>query len=372
MLYYLLTQLGVTLKMNKFFTSTIALLIIFVAVLSGCGKEEKKSEKEVRREEIRATVADTEGILVDFRPIQGRKLGGLYADIVGVEGVVPATLHINFHEVLASLWLRKLDREHVSASTVEHAVRPVELYKKDPRKMNLRGFVKQADQQVSLVKNRLDHQGACTGYKLNPSECKLWKSLAKDVRGLDLIAYGMTEIMPTKEGEMNVKVLDILLRHAGSNYMFTIPAMHDNLLSLGFYQFTSHAIIDDGKALGGVSRMNRYLSRDFKIPGSVIELYNGEHHRAAYLFALHNFAILAKQTSEKEFSALSMAIKRKPGDIVTFMAVAHHAPTLALKCMKSWLSKGAKGDLNIHLTGRLREYGKKSDNNLAALEKALL
>ena len=189
------------------------------------------------------------------------------------------------------------------------------------------------------------------------------------MRGVDLVAYGMTEIMPSAEGDLNVKILEILLRNAGSNYMFTIPALYDRMLSLGFYQFTSYAV--NSNAGAGASKMNAFLPKTIQIPGSVIALRNGEHHRAAYLFALDNLANLSKKTNEKEFAALRKALKQKPGDIVTFMATAHHAPGLAIKSARNWLSKGAKSSLNDHLIGRLRPYGKKSDSNLAALERVM-
>lgn len=371
--------------MAKIFASLFIAITLFV--ITGCEKKEEKSstvqplkqevkkeksKKEERRDELKISSFGTENVVVDFRPIQGRKLGGLYADIVGVNGTIGATHHVNYNKQLADLWVRKLDRKKVSPATIKSAMMPVELYKQDPRKMTLKEFVVEADKQVHLVKTKLDYTSACIGYKLSPSECTTWKTLAKDVRGIDIVAYGLTELMPSAEGELNVKILDILLRNAGSNYMFTIPAVYDMMLSLGFYQFTSYAIFDDGKKLVGASRMNRYLPRDVRIPGSVISLQNSEHHRAAYLFALHNFAELAKRTSDKEFTALKKAIKQKPGDIVTYMAVSHHAPSPALRCMKRWLSKGAQGSLNSHLVGRLKPYGKKSDNNLAALEKIAL
>lgn len=327
-------------------------------------KEQKKEEK---KEALKEYEKETKAMTVDTRSITGRKLGGLYADITGIEGVVETSHTVNFGELLVGLWTRKLDRKNVSSATIHAAEEPIKLFLEQPKKMKLKQFIAEADTQVTLVKRALDFGLVCKGYKLNEVECKVFKSLALDVRGVDLVAYGMTEIMPSAEGDLNVKILEILLQNAGSNYMFTIPALYDRMLSLGFYQFTSYAV--NGVKNEGASRMNMFLPRTIRIPGSVIELRNGEHHRAAYLFALHNLANLSKQTNEKEFATLRKALKQKPGEIVTFMATAHHAPTPAIRSAKHWLSKGAKGTLNNHLVGRLRPYGKKSDNNLAALEK---
>ena len=329
-------------------------------------KEEKKEEKQ---ETLKQHAEKSTVVTVDTRSIQGRKLGGLYADITGIEGLVGTSYQINYGEILAGLWTRKLDRKNVSSATINAAEEPIKLYLSDPKKMTLKQFVTEAETQVTLVKRAIDFGVVCKGYKLNTSECTVFTSLARDVRGVDLVAYGMTEIMPSAEGDLNVKILEILLRNAGSNYMFTIPALYDRMLSLGFYQFTSYAV--NSNAGAGASKMNAFLPKTIQIPGSVIALRNGEHHRAAYLFALDNLANLSKKTNEKEFAALRKALKQKPGDIVTFMATAHHAPGLAIKSARNWLSKGAKSSLNDHLIGRLRPYGKKSDSNLAALERVM-
>lgn len=365
---------------------TIVFAVVASLFLVACGKKDEVpasgvSEKpdtsailvnplkEIKKKEIRGYTNNSTPVIVDTRSITGRKLGGLYSDITGISGRVGTSHEINFVKLLADMWIRKLERVNVSEATIKSSNIPIEFYLADQKKMTLGQFVIDAEMQVAMVKKNLNFEAACRDYKLNTVECGMFKALAQDIRGLDLIAYGMTEIMPTSEGDLNVKVLDILLRNAGSNYMFTIPALHDRMLSLGYYQFTSYAV-NSGTGQGA-SRMNKFLPKEAKIPGSVIALRNGEHHRAAYLFALDNLANLAKRTNEKEFVALKKALKQKPGDIVTFMATAHHAPGLALRCMKSWLSKGAKGTLNEHLRGRLRPYGKKSDNNLAALERSL-
>lgn len=353
-------------KKEEVATPTAPAVSTAPAVTPAKTKEEKKEEKQ---EALKQHAEKSVSVTVDTRSIQGRKLGGLYTDITGIKGLVGTSYQINFGEILADLWTRKLDRKNVSSATIAAAEEPIKLYLSEPKKMTLKQFVAEAETQVTLVKRAIDFGAVCKGYKLNTSECTVFTSLARDVRGVDLVAYGMTEIMPSADGDLNVKIMEILLRNAGSNYMFTIPALYDRMLSLGFYQFTSYAI--NSNAGAGASKMNVYLPRTIKIPGSVIALRNGEHHWAAYLFALDNLANLSKRTNEKEFVALRRALKQKPGDIVTFMATAHHAPGLAIRSARHWLSDGAKGSLNDHLIGRLRPYGKKSDNNLAALEKVM-
>lgn len=364
-----------------------SVIVALFLLIYGCGKNEERAQvqiqkpstpkaevlkpdlKQQKKDALRLHAAASTTEIVDTRSIEGRKLSGLYADIVGISGTVKKSHEINYGEILSNLWVRKISRSSVSLATVNAAEIPIKLYLDDPKKMTLRQFISDADNQVLLVKQKIDWTAACGGYSLDAAECATFKALARDIRGVDIVAYGMTEIMPSAEGDLNVKIMEILLRNAGANYMFTIPALYDRMLSLGFYQFTSYAV--NGTTNQGASRMNRFLKREARIPGSVIALHEGEHHRAAYLFALDNLANLAKRTSEKEFAVLQRALKQKPGEIVTFMATAHHSPALAFRSVKSWLSSGAKGSLNAHLVGRLKMYGKKSDANLAGLEKLI-
>jgi hypothetical protein len=370
----------------------------FGLLLSSCEKKEVTSEKKPalrqdaasvprkpteqvdKREQQKATLAriasTSKPVRVDFTSIavrakgKPRKLGDLYSELTGVEGVVPNWKDVNFTERLQLMWTRKLDRDNVSGATIDHAHTPLTRYVENPDKKSLKEFAAEAEQSVALIKKNLDKDGVCKEYKLTPQECAVWKAFLDQVRGIDLLAYGLTELMPSSEGELNVALLDILLRNAGATYLFTIPALHDRLLSLGLYQFTYYAV--NGHSGQGASRVNKHLPPHLRIPGSVVHLSGSDHHKAAYLFALDNFANLAKNISNREFTALKAALRKKPGDIVTYMAAAHHAPGLAMKSMKGWLANGAKKDLNAHLEGRLVPYGKKSDNNLAALEKVLI
>jgi hypothetical protein len=223
-----------------------------------------------------------------------------------------------------------------------------------------------------------------------------WYCISKMLRGVDLVAYGMTELLPSSEGDFNVKFMRIILENAGSNYLMAIPAMSDMYLSFGLYQFTSYALRDDAERKAGVSKVNYFLPERYRIPGSVIKLRNGENHRAAYLFAVHNILMLVRNLNDKQLRNLDKVYKQKGGDIVTYVATSHHAPKLAQTAMISWLSdrvyvkkvtkkvagkkttvkekrveKGGSGHINPHLKDRLVKYGEKTDKNLEALEKIL-
>ncbi len=346
-------------------------------------------KKEIQKEVLKGHAEKATPKSVNFGDLTGRNLGGLYSDMLGVSGVIPKTATVNFTDNLAVMWFKKLDRKRgVSEAVIDNAHSPITNFKADPKKMSLKKFLSDAQKEVDVVKKNINWVGVCKSYGLDDRRCVLLQKIANDIRGVDLVAYGMTELMPSAEGDLNVKVLSLLLQEAGSNYVMAIPAMYDSYLSLGLYQFTSFALRDDGQMLEGASRINRHLPETYRIPGSVIKLRNGENHRAAYLFAIHNVTGLVKNSSSikpkvkskkgkkqtaksSELETLEKVHKIRAGDIVTYIATAHHAPTLAIKCARNWLASGATEEINAHLVGRLKQYGKKTNKNLLALEKSV-
>lgn len=330
--------------------------------------KEKKVEQKV---EIASALEDSGPVAVDMTSIAGRKVGGLYADMLGVKGAIPQHLQVDYGENLADMWFRKLDRKIVSQATIDNAHKPIGFFLNNPDKKSLNDFVLDAYTEIKLVREHLDWEGFCKREALEKVECAMLKKLSLQIRPIDLIAYGLTELMPSTEGKLNVKILDLLLRNAGANYVMTIPAMSDSLLSLGFYQFTSYALRHDEK-IAGASIVNLFLPKDKRLSGSVITLRGSEHHRAAYMFAIYNFALLCKKTNAKEFATLRLASKQKPDDLVTFMATAHHSPVYAVVDAREWLASGMKRPLSDHLKKRgkinLPSYGKKTSANLSALE----
>ena len=360
-------------------------------------RAQMEAKKDLQKDNLAAISSNIGGQRVDFSSLEGREISDLYKVMSGLDGVVqshtvkvkgkrgkvttktavfvPKLAVVNYGQTLKSMWIGKLDRKKgVSDATIDNSHTPLAVYSEDPKTMNLKQFIAAAQSEVNVVNKSLNWAGVCKSYKLGRDECAVFKSIGMDIRGIDLVAYGMTELMPSADGQLNVNFVDILLRHAGSNYLMAIPAMYDKYLSLGLYQFTSLALRDDDEGAKGASRVNRFLPGYNRIPGSVIKLRNGQNHRAAYLFALHNFANMVQKTSSKEFVVLRSIVtnRTRQGDLVTYMACAHHAPGLALRSMKVWLGKGANGSIQSSLLGRLSGasgYGYKTYRNLFALEQ---
>jgi hypothetical protein len=371
----------------------IVLSVLFTLFLASCGKQKEEQTptipeqprrisaaasnveaREQRRNDIIEHAKKVDSKEVDMRNLKGHKLADLYADLLGVSGVVSKDYYtINFGEQLQSLWFKKLSRKDLTDAVIDNADIPIKRFTEPLNTMTLAQFVSQANGEVKRVKNKLDFTGVCKEYRLSNNECQVFRDLASHVRGKDLIAYGMTELLPSAEGELNVKVMEILLQNAGATYLEAIPAIHDKMLSVGLYQFTSLALRHDEDGFVGASRVNKYLPKEDQIPGSVIKLQGSEHHRAAFLFALHNLARLAKSTSVKQFRNLKYVMRDGLGDnLVIYMATAHHLPGPALKSACRWLKNGAKGSLQTFLVNGNTPYGKKSTANLEGLKQVKL
>ena len=98
--------------------------------------------------------------------------------------------------------------------------------------------------------------------KNNKSKINLFKKICDKIDQKCLIAYGMTEIMPSRDGELNKEVLDFLLKNWWERFVMNLPAVNDDYASFGFYQLTSKAVFDTwDEKKGWVSKMNLYAKR---------------------------------------------------------------------------------------------------------------
>lgn len=205
--------------------------------------------------------------------------------------------------------------------------------------------------------------------KINELRKKRFK-LAKEIVGkLDenhILSYGLTELMPSIDGKFNTNLLDFLLRNAGREYVEALPAMHDKKSSFGLYQFTSFALNDLTK--DGASKVNQALSNEYKIPGSVNQLRRNDHHKAAYMFAIHNLFHVIGQLNETQIERLDRVYNNKMDEIVQYVATAHHLPVNARKSLKGWINNKFKDSyIDSCWPKTLRLYARKTERNLRAL-----
>ncbi len=328
---------------------------------------------------------EPDAFIVDLRPLQGMKLGNLNAWYVGVSGKAPEFDKINFVENLGDLWQRKLARG-VTPATQKSYQEVVARYQASDRGLTtLPEFVAEADNEIKTVNAALDYDALCSTWdervrKSSAKEkhylygggCSLLKDMASQISGRDLVAYGMTELLPSREGMVNARLMEVLLQNAGSEYLNSLPALGDPMLSFGFYQFTSNAIRHDADGAQGASMINLYVDKSAQLTtGSVIGLKGVEHHRAAFMFAVYNIANWIRFSTPEERDELRQLLPSHMDQVAQFMAVAHHLPAPAINRARHWVQGGGEKPLVSYLGPSLTIYANKTKTNRAALDTVL-
>lgn len=187
----------------------------------------------------------------------------------------------------------------------------------------------------------------------------------------------------SQNGEFNMRLMDFYLRVGGKEFVQSFPAIYDGWTSHGPYQFTSNALFDKGNHQEGASRMNACVMIDHCIPGSMIDMEFEDHSRAAFLFAIHNMALLVRKLSGPEVATLSQHISegRVQNVFIQFIAMAHNSPGNAIKGCQSRISGKTRGHKRNNCNGNMHSsvanhsvsnYGKKTSVNLAPLQKKIV
>ncbi len=386
---------------NHLKSSKILLGGFLFLALFGCQKKEDVSpaQTEVKppaqatREDLRAAASAAAGKIVteangkkvvDLRSFASRekkgkvvrrKVSDFYALHLGLPNVkngveLPDSLEVSFDANLAKLWHSKVLREAVSDSTLGKTPMILDRYlSKDRGYTDLRAFIAHTDLVVSKAKKSLDWNKLCARYRMTADGCKVLKSVTSKLGGRDFIAYGMTELFPM-DGRLNVLYLEMLLKNAGTSYLMHVPARHDNLLSLGFYQFTSFALRRDEEETEGASIVNGFVKEGgVKIPDSVAYLVGDDHHVAAVYFAVHNLAKMIGKLKPKGVKLLASQHLNKQGEMVMFIASAHHQPVHAWKATARWIEGGMKGSIYKSYPPRIQQYALKTHTNMLALSE---
>lgn len=307
-----------------------------------------------------------------------RMASSFYASNLGlpvVKGGVPfpSSVEVSFDANMASFWQKKVLRDDVSDSTLRKAPEILRRYVENKRGFtNLAGFASHTDFVIQVAKKSIDWVALCKHYRLDAKQCKLVQDIITLLRGKDFIAYGMTELLPSAEGRYNVQYLDMILQNAGVSYLMHFPAMFDDFLSLGFYQFTSFSVRKDDEVTEGTSTVNGFVKDSaMKIPDSVAYLVGDDHHRAALYFAVHNLSRLVKKLDEKSLKSFAVKHQDFQDEMVMFVAAAHHSPVKALDSTSRWIKEGMKVSLERAYPPAIKLYAIKTHANLLALYERL-
>ncbi len=308
-------------------------------------------------------------------PLEGHtfKPNDLFAFFTGIEGKVPPKVVINYFEQLKLLFRKKNDfvqrhhRPKVAFKQVEDELLK-EYSQKPPERMNITTYQKSVASAIELVNKNIVWKEVQERMHLDADQLKILREITGSITAKHLTAYALTELMPSMDGNLNKDVYEFLLGGAGARYIYSIPAIFDDSLSFGPYQFTSGALMDAGDNNPiGASKINCALPEQCKIGGSVSQLRGSDHHIAALLFAMHNLARLIKKLSRKELENLKSTWHNNIIGITQFIATAHHLPKPAFSSARRWLDAGAKKPFEISCSKSIKEYALKTKSNLAAL-----
>ena len=304
----------------------------------------------------------------DAGALEGYELSGLYSTLTGLKGKVPKKISVDFDKQLLKMFEFKskisnnkvIDTEF--KELVEGYVNGVHTY------MTLEQYISEADKSIDSVNKNIDWKKVGELKGLNQLEIKLLESIAKSLNGRDLLAYGLTELMPSQtDGQKNMIVLDFLLRNAGREYVELIPALGDDLTSFGIFQFTSYALYNVNGEKRGASIINQALSPDKRIPDSVVKLKGNDHFKAAYMFATNNIADMIKELTRSQQSILLNSGAKNKSEIIKYIAASHYKPFYARKSAGPWLNNGGNDDFLKTVHPQVKAYARKTHVNWYAL-----
>lgn len=262
---------------------------------------------------------------------------------------------LDFKYELAQLWRRKLELirgdepaeefgAHERGEGVVEAMQKIfETYTppEPGHGPSVEDFTTYVDRVVGDTASKLDLTRVESHFKMGVQQKAAFERLATVIDGDLLLAYSMTELMPSHNGVENVRAYEFLLKNAGRGFLERIPALGDRLISFGPYQFTSIAL-ESGLGRNGKHHLHGASVIDATqetrmLPPTVVSLHDDDHYRAAYLFALYNFVVLIKDLGEERSGQLLKHPVSLESAARDFVIAAHHRPANAVEAFKKLL-----------------------------------
>lgn len=320
-------------------------------------------------------------VQVYFGKYAGAKVrSGWYSRYVGVPmGKIPKQAAVNV--------LEQHDRMFRVKNSGRWKVKPVaqkmqgqyaEMYNTQRTYMTLPQFVEGVGIVINETKADLDWAGLCADSKISLDKelCVTLRAVTDMITPEMLVMYGLTELYPMDKygGRFNAWVLENSLMNYGRESIDLTPAQSDGLASAGLWQFTSKAVgayVEDGEQrIGGATVVGRHLGH--RPPESFLDFVRTDHERAAYLFAVHNVALLIREAAKDDRAYQTLkrvwVENRKSQELLEYIATAHHAPYGVSGYANNWLKDGAKKEYRHYLGGRFKEYDKRTRKNKGMLK----
>jgi hypothetical protein len=308
----------------------------------------------------------------DTSALFGEQLGSTFTHYTGIRGAVGRQANIDFRYRLAQMWKTKLERMkrfdgRYEPGIVQLAHDAFLTYRPgDTGETNIVDYARDmrdtvADLQARFDVGRILAVEPFRRFSFTQEQAQLLDVLVRQIDATDLLATLATEVAATKEGgALSVRVLDFLLKNAGSKFIDAIPALFDNQLSFGGFQLTPHVVSDRGKgaANGGASIIDAAFGSRV-LPKELRQLRGLDHVKAAYLFGIYNLAELVhhlkadpkKGVPDRVWPLLQHLHELRPGTAAGFIAAAHHAPARARKAFFDYADRLASAKGKAHETG---------------------
>jgi len=237
--------------------------------------------------------------------------------------------------------------------------------------MSLDNYLLEISHSLKDVNNNLDWGHVAKSARLDSRRKNLLMNIVSTYNAKDILAYSLTELSPSFNGELNKNLFEFKINVFGTEYVDKIPAMGDKLLSVGPYQFTSNAVYDDGKRREGASIINLALPSENRIPGSVSMLGGRDQHKAAYMFAIFNWTTILRNLNDNQISKLEKNYLKNEDVLVQIAAVSHYNPVRSRRAIRAWLNDDMKKPFEAYCSEtknvRVRSYAIKTKNNLEAV-----
>lgn len=359
------------------------------AAIVGIGEDKKASDKRIND-------ARTEGQQLAERPIRFLDLKNepnlTYdtSELAKIKLGYPLTAYfgtsklgqqtpINFRFNLAKMWKRKFEMTKFENDDEKRfALRAMDetVMSYDPENAgatDIGSYHEEISRVVTDTRHAFDFEKL---KKTMPAvQFELFNNLEAQVTGSTLLAYLMTEIMPS--GPVAPRALNTLLKTGGKEFIERIPSDADRIVSSGPYQFTKHALSEDGKKPEGASFMQKFLAKPV-LPPNVISLEGSQHHQAAYLFALYNLLVLSLNTAPETAKDVARFVP-STGAVPMYIVGAHHHPASAVQAFKRYAGmyltqKRERGILQptrsyeSFCSDKIKPYIAKTGENLAAIQ----
>lgn len=282
--------------------------------------------------------------------LRGHKVAGLLSMYFGLKDgqQIPETLNVDFKRVLADMWTVKYQRTLQLRRETALKKLPLDtaLSAEDERSIEIKAqnmaqlgadIVKEYDavnaKKTSIGQLVSEMQKSIDGVEKKPlygELCKgmdgacvpLMQKIVESVNSREMLAFMLTEIMPTSDGKRNIEYVSFLLQNAGGDFIERIPALGDSLVSFGPFQLTHFPI----------NEIHRLKVAGQHVPVNVGNVRGVAHVQTAYVFAMINIAKAVKDIQAPEILTNHIGDIRE--SITSFIATAHHQPSVAIRMFR--------------------------------------